>query len=164
MNKKTKVADRLIQAAILAHGDPSERLRRRYDSQIIDSTRRPLRFVSAQDAYSSMMISRARAVTLADPRKIAPFQPPSFIRRELPARELVICTPKRKPVTGWKMACPGLASRLSRHNRPVSIPIQHDKTSSRIPLHLIPLKDAEEALRVTPNKSVSFYLIILCIS
>jgi hypothetical protein len=149
--KKAELAGRLVRAAILAHVDPTENLRRQHDSNIDESTQAPkLQFIN--ETHSPMKItSRGRTATLVDPRKIAPFHEPYFSAHR--SQSPVMNTRKQKPVTKWKSACHWASpSSNSRTIRTMNSAV-HDKTSTRIPLSFIPLQDAEKAYS---SKSASF--------
>jgi hypothetical protein len=147
--KKAKPAG-LVRAAVLAHVDPTESLRRRRDSNIGESTRQPLQFVN--ETHSPVKVtSRGRTATLVDPRKIAPFHEPYFSDHR--SQSPVMNTRKQKPVTKWKSACHWSSPSGNSRTIRTKDSVLHDKTSTRIPLSFIPLKDAERAYS---SKSASF--------
>jgi len=155
--KQANLAGRLVRAAVLAHVNPTERLRRRLDSKIDDPSRRALQFID--EAHSPVkMISRGRTATLIDPRKIAPFHEPYFSTRGSQPPSPVMKTRKHKPVTKWKSAChlsPSSDSRAITNASAV-----HYKASTRVPLSFIPLKDAEMAYS---SKLTSAQSILICL-
>ncbi|KIM80485.1 hypothetical protein PILCRDRAFT_89709 [Piloderma croceum F 1598] len=125
--KKAKLAGRLVRAAVLAHVDPIESLRRRRDSNIGEFTRQPLQFVN--ETHSPVKItSRGRTATLVDPRKIAPFHEPySFAHR---SQSPVMNTRKQKPVTKWKSACHWTSPSSNSRTIRTKDSVVHDKTST----------------------------------
>jgi hypothetical protein len=159
--KKGRLAERLIQAAVLAHANPTERLRHRRNSKSHESSRRALHFVKDVDSLVNMN-SKGRAATLVDPRKIAPFhEPSSFTHGSLPL-SLVTKTLKQKPLTTWKSKCPEFSGSSNPRGTKKKASSVHEN-STRIPLSFIPLKDAEAAytFKLTSAQSVFFIPCLL---
>ena len=155
--KKAKLAERLIRAAVLAHANPTERLRRRRDATTIGSSRQALNFV--KETHSA--ISKGRTATLVDPRRVAPFQS-SFSTLEPIRSSVVVDSRKLKPVTKWKSVCHG----LSRDSNPPSArtcpSVIRDKHSTRVPLFFVPLQDTETA-HTSKRASTESVFVGLCL-
>ena len=153
----SRVGARLIEAAVLAHGDPCERLKRRKDTDDITSTRQPLNFTPAGDGSSLQLLSRSHPVTLVDPRKIVLFQRPSFSAHSIreideastiEPRAPILKTPRREPITRWKTSCldyKEVDNARKRKAVPKAGLRQGIQPSTRIPLHFIPLEMAEKS-------------------
>ena len=160
-NKKAKLTQRLIRAAVLAHANPTERLRRRRDSKVDASSRRALHFVDEPRTMMKMN-SKSRTATLVNPFKIAPFHEPSFSHESLSSSPIKAAL-KQKPITKWKSACVEFSGLCTSSGIGRKTSIVHDKTSARVPLVLIPLKDAEMAYasKSTSSRSDFFHTFSL---
>lgn len=162
--KKSRVGARLIEAAVLAHGNPCESLKRRKDTDNMTSSRQPLKFVPAGEGSSLQLLSKTRSVTLVDPRKLVSFQHPSFSAhspREIntentfdaPPQVSNMKTPRHKPITRWKTSC---FEYQDVNNAPQKKLVtkaasrQSIQISTRTPLQFIPLENAEKSY---PSKS-----------
>ena len=138
--KKAKLAERLIQAAVLSHANPTERLRRRRDTAVIGSSRQALQFIN-EPHTPAKMTSRGRTMTLVDPRRIVPFHKPSFSPHGSPSFPPAD-SHKHKPVTKWKSSCDGFSYGHEPHIRKIR-PSVDRKSSTRVALSFVPLQDAE---------------------
>jgi hypothetical protein len=155
--KKAKLTQRLIRAAVLAHANPTERLRRRCDSKVDASSRRAFPFVDEPHAMVKMN-SKNRTATLVNPYKIATFHEPSFPHESLSSSP-IRATLKQEPITKWKSACVEFSGlHTSRAIERKTSPVHH-KTSTRVPLVLIPLKDAEIAYASRSTSARSDFFI-----
>lgn len=159
--KTTKVTERLIRAAVLAHGNPTERLRRRKDSAVDLTFRTALKFAETNIAPFKDAPQK-RTATLVDPRKIVPFQNSLFLASECASAVPFPQTPAHQPVTKWK-SDRGAFSRGKSANKTISAGT-HD--SIRIPLSFVLLQDAELAYSSKFNSSQSvpilLWLFIIC--
>lgn len=140
--KKARLADRLIQAAVLAHADPMEleRLRRRHDSKVVNSsTRQPLSFIPVNQECSPVKTAlKGRSATLVNSQRALRFRKHSFsIQGPLPQLS-VEKSLKRKPVTHWETPHREFPRAYNRSKTSVG-----SNKSSRVPLCFIPLQDAE---------------------
>ena len=138
---------------MLAHGDPSERLKRRKDT---DTTRKPLNFVPAGNGSPLYLLSKS---TLVDPRKQVFFQRPSFSAGNIDKdgttepQVSILKTPRHKPITRWKTSCIDyreVDSAPKKKTVPKAGLRQGIQLSTRTPLHFIPLETAEKSY---PSKS-----------
>jgi hypothetical protein len=138
--KKTRLADRLIQAAVLAHADPAERLHRRHDSKVINaSTRQPLSFLPVNQECSPVKTAlNGRSATLVNTQRALRFRKHSFsVQGPLPQLS-VEKSLKRKPMTHWETPHREFPRAYNRSKTSVG-----SNKSSRVPLCFIPLQDAE---------------------
>ena len=158
--KKPRIAARLIEAAVLAHGDPSERLKRCKDT---DTTRKPLNFVPAGNGSPLHLLSKSRSVTLVDPRKQVFFQRPSFSVGKIDKdgtsepQVSILKTPRHKPITRWKTSCidyKEVDNAPKKKKVPKTGFRQGIQLSTRIPLHFIPLETAEKSYLSKSKKTL----------
>lgn len=138
--KKARLAECLIQAAVLAHADPAERLRRRRDPKVFDcSSRQPLSFIPVNQVCSPVKTALdGRSVTLVNPQKALRFRKYSFSAQGSLSRRSVEKSLERKPMTHWETPRRQFPHASNRNNRSKT----SDK-SSRVPLSFIPFQDAE---------------------
>ena len=152
---------------MLAHGDPSERLKRCKDT---DTTRKPLNFVPAGDGSPLHLLSKSRSITLVDPRKQVFFQRPSFSVGNIDKdgttepQVSILKTPRHKPITRWKTSWidyKEVDNAPKKKTVPKAGLRQGIQLSTRTPLHFIPLETAKKSYLSKSKKtlkSVSYFI------
>ncbi|KZP31125.1 hypothetical protein FIBSPDRAFT_1037600 [Athelia psychrophila] len=135
--KMARFSQRLTRASILAHGNPSERLRHQKSLSTGSGSRKALVFT--EEACSPLTHApRKRTKTLGKPSKAAPFHntlfpPPVYA---LPAA--LTQNVKRKPITEWNMAGQLSTARKVTQRSTTAVKL----SPTRIPLSFVPY-DAE---------------------
>ncbi|KAJ6609269.1 hypothetical protein B0H10DRAFT_2065328 [Mycena sp. CBHHK59/15] len=125
---------RLLQAAVLSHGDPIDCLQ----DDPGPSSRNPLVFIDQRELPRAIIKAKRRTWSLVDPRKVVPFHSKSFVTRT----KSVNTPPKRKTLSRWK---PTSLDALSIKKRNIdSKASKKAQVSSRcLPLSFVPLHEAE---------------------
>jgi hypothetical protein len=147
-NKKKKVkslAERLIQASLLSHGNPAECL---LNPNLLNSDfplRPPIDFVP--ETQNSKPTPH-RAWTLVDPKKAAPFRSASF-RTRVKHEKVTTAVTKHRPFSEWLKTRNSIEQEASPKNLNIKRQAQARKTAANPlqcpPLVLISLEDAEAA-------------------
>lgn len=146
-----RFSQRLTRASILAHGNPSERLRRQKSLSTGSESRNALVFT--EEACSPLTHApRKRTKTLGKPSKVAPFHNTLFPSPVYAPPAALSQNIKRKPITEWNMA--GQLSTARRVTQRSTTAVKLSPT--RIPLSFVPY-DAEVR---TSSRSNSFQSVV----
>jgi hypothetical protein len=137
--KVRSLAERLMIASILCHGDPVDLTCGKMDSAVF--TPRQIAFREESGNRGSFLPQRKRRWNLVDPRTTAPFTP--FSDSQPPQRS----PGDHKPLTKWRTLCDDVPFSQT-HSTPTftRTRLVHTVTTqnSRGQLSLVPLEEAEE--------------------
>ncbi|KAJ7756507.1 hypothetical protein DFH07DRAFT_481776 [Mycena maculata] len=141
---------RILSAAVLSHGDPSEWL---LQDDSVPQTRIPLSFVESQPPRE-LVQTKQRTWSLVDPRKALPAHSNSFSTR---SKAPTGSTPKRNTLSGWQKTYGRIyldGSVITKRKANSKASKIKQVPSKCLPLSFVPLDEAERGyllMRLPPK-------------